>query len=68
METKPIFHAVAKKENGVLVTYDIYVNNNLFLTSPIKLKRQQAYAIVNLLNTEVDGTLAWAQKFDDPYK
>ena len=59
--------------SGKLVSYDIYMMSSktgklvLFLSSQVKLKRQDAYAIARLLTSEADGVMRWADKFADPY-
>jgi hypothetical protein len=63
------FHAVKFLRNGVFETYHIYHNNALVLAPPpgVKLKRHDAYAIVNLLNKSTDAR-TWAAKYGDPYE
>lgn len=66
---KSPFHVVARKVNDVHVGYDIYVNNNKFLSTAdtrFPLKRHEAYAICRLLNKETRSR-RWAEKFGDPY-
>lgn len=66
--TTPGFRAVKHLRNDVFETYHIYYNDvpALVPAEGAKLKRHDAYAIVNLLNTSTDAR-KWAEKFSDPY-
>lgn len=68
-KTKGPFHVVAIRHKGRLVRYDIRVGSRPFLRGTqgaTRLRRHEAYAIVNLLNTETRAR-KWAAKFSDPY-
>jgi hypothetical protein len=61
-----VYHVVKKTHNGLHPSYHIFLNNEPFLDSRMfggsKLRRHQAYAIVNLLNSERRAT-KWSEKF-----
>lgn len=65
------FHVVAQQVGGVHRKYDIYFDNDLFLsgtkdTEELRMRRHEAYAIARLLNSQTRAK-KWAEKFNDPY-